>query len=157
MLYLLRIMFIMGIPDFDLTFMISIGFLFLILALFFRIKADSQYSPHLLIFFLVYRHIHEIILERQLLGEYFFIYQSYSQAIISSGFFSIPIIFCILLIIDIANYSEKIINHTKVTRAISDEKYKEVMGAYAALITVPIVAPILLFLYFNYYYFNTAA
>ena len=142
----------MGTPDFDLTFMMGFLFLFLILALFFRIKADSQYALYLLIFFMAYRHIHDTILERQLLGEYFFIYKSYSQAIFSAGLFSLPIIFCILLIIDTAQYSQKIINNTRVTRTISDEKYKEVMGAYAALIAVPIAVPILLFLYFHYYY-----
>jgi len=40
----------MGTPDFDLTFMMGFLFLFLILALFFRIKADSQYALYLLIF-----------------------------------------------------------------------------------------------------------
>jgi len=119
-------------------------------------KPDSKYAQpfsfQLFILFTIYRTVHEIIITEQLLGEYFFIYKSYSQAIISSSFFSFPIIFCILIIIDTANHSQKIINNTTVTRAISDEKYKEVMGAYAALFAAPIAVPILLFLYFHYYY-----
>jgi len=93
-----------------------------------------------------------IIIEHHLLGKYLDIYKSYSQAISNSSSLSSPIILCVLLIIDTAKRSQKIINNTKVTRAISDEKYKDVMGAYAALLTAPIVVPILLFLYFHYYY-----
>jgi|GEM_PF-2322432 len=147
----------MGVLDFSFILVaIGVFFLVFILLLIFRMKPDSKYAQpfsfQLFILFTIYRTVHEIIITEQLLGEYFFIYKSYSQAIISSGFFSLPIIFCLLLIIDTTNYSQKIINNTKVTRAISDEKYKDVMGAYATLIAVPIVTPILLFLYFHYYY-----
>jgi len=117
-----------------------------------KITPPFSFGQIFILSLLIIKIIHAIIIEHYLLGEYFFIYKSYSLAIISSGFFSLPIIFCILIIVDAVKKSQKIINNTKVTRAILDKKYKEVMGAYAALIAVPIVAPILLFLYFHYYY-----